>query len=55
MSEENETPAAPLAKSPILPNITSKPSDHAVRPGFRSPSNKGSKAQKGRKKRKGKR
>jgi hypothetical protein len=45
MSEsEEKKPVAPAVIAP--PSILSRPTDGAARPGFRSPPNKGSKAQK---------
>ncbi len=50
MSEESK-PVAPPAATPTRPNSTlTNPKDAAPRPGFRSPSNNNSKAQKGGKK-----
>jgi hypothetical protein len=59
LSDENPETTAPAAapkpqsstpKPP--PNVLSRPTDAAVRPGFRSPPNKGSKAQKAQKSKK---
>lgn len=53
---ETETPAAPTAPAsgskPVIAPVSplQKDTDRAARPGFRSPANKGSKAQKGGKK-----
>jgi hypothetical protein len=46
-TESERTPGAPTMNNPL-----SKPSDRAVRPGFRNAPNKGSKAQKASKKKK---
>lgn len=43
--EERSAPTAPMNRNPLT-----RPTDHAVRPGFRSPANQRSKAIKGRKK-----
>ncbi len=51
MSEsEEKKPAAPTVIAP--PSILSKPTDSAIRPGFRNPVNKGSRAQQAPKKKK---
>ena len=57
MSDEAEpkpaapvAPAAPSRASIAPPSVLSRPTDGAARPGFRSPRNKGSKAQKSGKK-----
>jgi hypothetical protein len=42
------------SKKTAPPSITSRDADQAERPGFRSPSNANSKAQKGKRKKKGK-
>jgi hypothetical protein len=53
MSDETTptTPAAPPDAAPTRPtSILTNPKDQAARPGFRSPANSKSKAQKGKKK-----
>jgi hypothetical protein len=53
-AEKKDAPATPGQGRP--PNILTRPTDHAAKPGFRSPANQKSKAQKkkpGGKKRKG--
>jgi hypothetical protein len=53
MSDETKpaAPAAPPAAAPTRPtSILSNPKDQAARPGFRSPANSKTKAQKGNKK-----
>jgi hypothetical protein len=49
---EDSKPETTATKPGVLapPDLLRKPSDQAVRPGFRSPANKNSKAQKGGKK-----